>query len=82
MSVAKQLMDPIVFLFPYYGSQWGPFNCLFTHNLQNILLCVQQQKEIHRFGTTWGRVIFRWKVNDESYSSGWVVLRETDPWSS
>ncbi len=36
-----------VFFFSYYGSQWCPQNSLVTNFLQNIFLCVRQNKDIH-----------------------------------
>jgi len=49
-GVTTLLVDPIGFHSKgkiYYGSQWGPINCLITNILQNILFSVQQKKETH-----------------------------------
>ncbi len=45
-----------------------PQNCSVSHILQNIFLCVQQNRHSYRFGTTWG-----W-VNDERiFISEWTI---------
>ncbi len=44
-----------------------PQNCSVSHILQNIFLCVQLNKDIHMFGTTWG-----W-VNDDAIIFGWTI---------
>ncbi len=47
MCAIKQFMVSTLYVFPYYESQWDPSTVLVTHILQNILCCVQQNKETH-----------------------------------
>ncbi len=51
--------------FSYYGSQWCPKTAWLQNFLQNIFLCVRQNKDEHRFGTT------GW-VNDDRIFNFWV----------
>ncbi len=44
-----------------------PQNRSVSHILQNIFLCVQLNKDIHMFGTPWGR------VNDDTILFFWVI---------
>ncbi len=46
-----------------------PQNRSVSHILQNIFLCVQLNKNIHMFGTTWG-----WVNDDTIFIFGWNYL--------
>ncbi len=45
-----------------------PQNRSVSHILQHIFLCVQLNKNIHMFGTTWG-----WVNDDTIFIFGWTI---------
>ncbi len=51
--------------FSYYGSQWCPGYKLSSRYLP---LCLAEQRNSYRFGTTWG-----WVINDSNFIFGWTI---------
>ncbi len=66
MLITEQLMVAIDFhgIFPILWKSMAAVNCFVTNILQNILfLCSTEERNSHRFGTTWNNDRISFLVN-------------------